>query len=277
MATKRSESFPLNFDEASWTIEIAVPLIFFGDFDEPERQRLSQSAIQFLVNEVGTTVFKTQYPPLNLIAEELHKELIALRKRGAIADRTEGYAPLVWCRLAVQLWLEYGIRQKSFMNPMLHWIKTKCKDGPPLVKCNLDRNGIRKTQKIPLTVFLFEDINEANRAPKNPILTISKQHAIVRPLKSTNKSNTKISTSIGKNALDLVLNLVSTTAKKGEIKNLKARFDPIHNRFQYIGLRSDLYHDLNNLYPEKMGRYKKSVLIKAISQAAICRKYFAKK
>ena len=272
MATNRSGSFPLNFDAASWSIEDALPCIFFGDFQEPEMQLYSLSAVAFIVNETEKTIFKTQYPALNQLIDDLHRKLTVLRLRGKIANRSECYAPLLWCQLAVQFWLKYGLRQKTFTDALLSWIKGKNKKGAQLVFYESNLNGNHKTKITPLSIFLLEEKSGIDIV--NPRLKPTRQNIPKNSSQNIITPNTKASISIGKNALNLVLSLVEKTAKDGSIRNLKRNIDPATNHYRFIGSRPDLYTELLGLYPDKIGKYSKTVIIKAISQAAICRKSF---
>lgn len=267
--------FPLNFDDDYWRIEEAVPFIFFGDLALNKQE--SEEIVKYVSNEIEEgSLLKERGNQFRLI-EPLQQYLIRLVPERSIIDRKMSYSPLVWCRIAVQFWLTYGGRQKKFTLAMTQWIKNKNKLGRGFVfyDSKPDNVGGRSKNKMPLEIFFFDNIDINDTVDKNYRLKSVKPKVATPQIKPPKSSKRSIENSIGKNVLDFVKDLVWEAAKDRSIRNLRRRPDPDTQRYRYTGSRSDLYDVLCAIDPQ-CEKYAKTVIFKAISQVATCRKYWSK-
>ena len=273
--TKGTNVFPLNFDHSRWTVEEALPWIFFGDLDEITQQQVFLSAVKYIMNEDDGEAFKTRHPKEFTLAVSLHKFLMSHRLQGAIPSRKDFYTPIIWCRLAVQFWLQHGGRQELFISAMTNWFEIKNRSGIAFVFYEINRSGLSIKSKMFLERFLFEEIDIKSGDLDGFRLKNIKQKVV---LPKSNPSTTpliSINNSIGNNVLAFVRDLIRDAAQDRSIRKLQQKIDPSTQRYRYTGSRQELYKDLCE-YKQSTTRYKPSVVIKAISQVAKCRKYWPK-
>ena len=275
--TNREKNFPLNFNANYWSIEEAVPYIFFGDLTPNEK--VSEEIVRYVSNEIEETSLIKQWDNEVYLIELLQPYLIRLLPEELVMDRKIYYPPVVWCRIAVQFWLEHGSRQQTFIAAMTQWIKSKNQSGQVFVFYDVkpDNIGGRTKGKMLLEVFLFGAIDIKDAENKNYRLNLAKTKEAVSQVKQPKSSKRSIQNSIGRNALAYVENLVKEAAESRSIRELHRKPDPNTQLYGYTGSRLDLYEALCALHPQCKTRYAKTVVIKAISQVAMCRKYWPKK
>jgi hypothetical protein len=207
--------------------------------------------------------------------EQLQKYMIEQRPNGSVLSRKSEFSPLVWCRLAVQFWMIYGGRQNAFLSSMTKWIKDKNKKSSAFVFYETNIGEPLVTVKLPLSVFLLDDFDIHNVSAGGYRLKNIKQlpdrSSSVKPKSSPKRSR---QSSIGTNAITFVKDLIQKAAKDPTITNLKKKPDPTTQLYRYTGRRIDLYGELCDFDQELRTKYKQSVVIKAISLLAKCRKYW---
>lgn len=274
--TKGANVFPLNFDHSSWTVEEALPWIFFGDLNKITQQQVFLSAVSYLMNEDDGAVFKTRHPKEFTLAVSLHKFLMSHRLQGAIPNRKDCYAPIVWCRFAVHFWLRYGGRQELFASAMTDWFERKNNPGRSFVFYEINRDGTSAINKMTLERFLFGEIDLTIGKLSGFRLKKIKQRVANPKSKPSTTPIKSINNSIGNNVLAFVRDLIGEAAQNRSFRKLQQKLDPSTERYRYTGSRQELYDDLCG-YDQSTTRYKKSVVIKAISQVAKCRMYWPKR
>lgn len=273
--TKGTNVFPLNFDHSRWAVEEALPWIFFGDLDEITQTQVFVRALKYIMNEDDGEAFKTRHPKEFTLAVSLHKFLMSNRLQGAIPSRKDCYAPIIWCRFAVQFWLQYGGRQKFFTSAMTDWFERENNKGISFVFYEINRSGSPVKNIILLEKFLFGEVDIRIGELNSFRLIKNHQEAVTSNSKSSLKPIRSIKNSIGNNALAFVRDIIRDAAQDRSIRKLQRKLDPATQRYRYTGSRQDLYKDLCD-YKQSTTRYKLSVVIKAISQVAQCRQYWPK-
>lgn len=276
--TNRAEKFPLNFDARTWSIEEAVPWIFFGDSSEDQSwSQTTELAVGYVAAEVDDRkVSRSQsadFAPL-----QRHLRMLG------VLTRDTSFTPLIWCRVAIQFWLKHGGRQEKFISAMTQWVETKNKGSVAVVNYkNVDHpNG----REIPFEVFLLGNIGSFELLKAEWVSrSLSGKSATQVKEKSTSKRSAE--SQVGSNLLSAVKAAVQDlkNSRQGRKKFLKTP-DPATGRFRFIGLRAELYEAIHAISPDisrkrllKNGKTKKayaqSSVIKAISTVAICRRSWA--
>ena len=275
MVTNKSRSFPLDFDDKHWSVEEALPWVFFGDFNaEKTWADRTQYAVSYVVAEADDRT------PSIYSCEHIKQLQKSLRACG-IVRRNSTFTPLVWCRLAVQFWLANGYGQEVFTSAMTCWVKRKNRGGVAFVSYKCADSS--KRRRIPLEAFLFG-------CPEFPDFLNAKwlylHIADVQLPKA--KSKKKVGRSdehqVGKNLIGTVKKYVAELAinKRGKSFFLRDP-DPQTGKFRYTGLRDELYDAICRIGPDIRGTsqlengrnqkaYAKSSVIKAISKVVICRR-----
>lgn len=275
----KEEKFPLNFDATTWSIEEAVPWIFFGDASvEHSWPEVTKLAVGYVVGEVDDGRLSRHQSE---VFSGLQKHL---RKLGVL-QRDTAITPLVWCRVAIQFWLEHGGRQRKFVSAMTRWVQAKNKGGVAMVRYTNQKYP--SGREIPLDVFLFRNIDDTtflNTELKYP--SLGTKTAKQAKAKSTDKRSAE--SQVGSNLIAAVKLAVqeSKNGRQGR-KNFLRTSDPVTGKFRFIGSREDLFAEIHAISPDirrerlmKNGEtkeaYKKDSVIRAISKVAICRLSWAK-
>lgn len=276
--TNRAEKFPLNFDARTWSIEKAVPWIFFGDSSADQSwSQTTELAVGYVAGEVhDRKVSGSQSADFATLQRHL-------RMLGVLS-RDTSFTPLVWCRVAIQLWLKHGRRQEKFISAMTQWVEAKNNGRVAVVNYkNVDHpNG----RELPLEVFLLGNIGSFELLKAEWVSrSLSGKSATQVKEKSTSKRSAE--SQVGSNLLSAVKAAVQDlkNSRQGRKKFLKVP-DPATGRFRFIGLRAELYEAIHAISPDisrkrllKNGKTKKayaqSSVIKAISTVAICRRSWA--
>lgn len=278
--TAKPKKFPLNFDAPSWTIEEAVPWVFFGDScEEQSWEQVTKIAVGYVVGEVDDgRLTRNQFAAFAAIQRPLR--MLGVLSRGT------AFSPLIWCRIAIQFWLEHGGRQQKFISAITRWVSTKSKGGVAVVRYTNDDhpNG----REIPLEVFLFGTIDDS---------AILKTEWGYRNL-SANATTTPKTKSSGKRSAESQVGSNLLAAVKVAVQNLKngrrgenlflRKSDPVTGKLRFIGTREDLYQAISKISTDISGmrqlnngqqkeRYSKASVTKAISMVAICRRSWGKK
>lgn len=273
MPTQDVLSFPLNFDAKQWAVEDAVPWIFFWEEANSSFQSISTSVVPYLMNhDVGQSL-RSQFGKDRFAAiENLQRHLINLLFRNSTPKPKRGFPPIIWCRVALQYWLNNGGGNEIFLAAMTRWAGNKSKQSPIFVF--YDREGSKKKNRVSLVEFLFVDIDIATGNLKNFRLRRVKQDSPTTKSSPPIDSNRSTENSIGRNAISFVRELIEKAAGDRTISNLRSRRDPTTQKFRYTGTRSELYDDLCRINDRCATRYRKGVVIKAISLNAKCRKHW---
>ena len=278
--TAKPKKFPLNFDAPTWSIEEAVPWIFFGDScEEQSWGQVTKLAVGYVAGEVDDGCLKKNQSEA---FAAIQKPLRAL----GVLSRGTGFSSLIWCRIAIQFWLEHGGRQQKFISAMTRWVKAKSKGGVAVVRYTNDDHP--DGQEMPLEVFLFDTIDDS---------TILKTEWGYRNLSAnaTTTPKTKLpakrsaESQVGSNLLAAVKVAVQNLKNGRRGENLFLRkSDPVSGKLRFIGTREDLYQGIYKISTDISGmrhlnkgqqkeRYSKASVIKAISIVAICRRSWGKK
>lgn len=279
----KEEKFPLNFDDKTWSVAEAVPWIFFGDGSaEQSWSEVTKLAVGYVVGEVDDgRLSRRQSAALSGLQT-------CLRNLGVL-QRDTAIAPLLWCRIAIQFWLEHGGRQRKFVSAMTRWVKAKNRNGIAMVSYTNARNP--NGREVPLEVFMFGTIDDAElfktewkySAQSTPL---SNQAKVKTKAKSTEKRSAE--SQVGSNLLAAVRLAVQELKNNRQSRKMFLRTaDPDMGKFRFIGSREDLYAEILAISPDirrkrqlKNGMTKKayaeSSVIKAISRVAICRLSWAK-
>lgn len=278
--TAKPKKFPLNFDASTWCIEEAVPWIFFGDSSEEQSwEQVTKLAVGYVTGEVDDGSLK-QNQSVALASIQRHLRMLGVLPRGT------GFSPLIWCRMAIQFWLEHGGRQQEFISAMTRWVKAKSKGGVAVVRYTNDDHP--DGQEIPLEVFLFGSIEACSLLSNAWAYQSSSANAATKSnTQSTGKRPAE--SQVGSNLLAAVKVAVQKwkNDKQGE-KLFLRRPDPITGKFRFIGTREDLYDEILAISPDLSGKrqlkngqkkqpYSKASVTKAISIVAICRRSWGKK
>ena len=278
--TAKPKKIPLNFDAPSWSIEEAVPWIFFGDScEEQSWERVTKLAVGYVVGEVDDGRL-TPNQSAAFAAIQRHLRMLGVLSRGT------AFPPLIWCRIAIQFWLEHGGRQQKFISAMTRWVKAKSKGGVAVVRYTNDDHP--DGQEIPLEVFLFGTIEACSLLNNAWAYQSSSANAATKPnTQSTGKRPAE--SQVGSNLLAAVKVAVQKwkNDKQGE-KLFLRRPDPVTGKFRFIGTREELYEEVCEISPDISGkrllkngqekkRYSKASVTKAISVVAICRRTWGKK
>lgn len=276
--TKRVETFPLNFDAPMWSIEEAVPWIFFGDMREhPSWSELTTLAVGYAAGEVDDRrLSRTQSESCACLQQ--HLRMLGVISRGSF------FTPLIWCRLAIQFWLEHGGHQKIFTTAMTRWVIEKNKGGMAFVsyKNSSHPNG----REIPMEAFLFGVI-EMSALLKSEWFYLCRSRKDNQNAEAESTGNRSAESQVGSNLLAAVKSAVQelSNGKQGKALFLR-KPDPATGKFRFIGLREELCDaiyaisaDISGKRLLKNGRYQKAYaknsVIKAISKIAICRRSWA--
>ncbi|QRM20740.1 hypothetical protein GBK02_15835 [Dechloromonas sp. TW-R-39-2] len=273
---KISKVFPLDFNAQEWTVEEALPWVFFGD-DSGKGiwKEQAEFNVQFVVGEADE---RSNNIHLKTCTRRLQKYF---REHGEVR-RCTAFSPLVWCRLAIQFWLMLGGRQEAFMSAMTDWIKTKNKGGKAFVAYCCATTG--KKGRMPMEAFLFG-------GDELPDLKATewkyKQKAATLPPHKVESQRSKVRTDedqVGANILVAVKHAVSEVIgkKRGESLYLRGT-DKKTGKKRYRGTKYDLLEEICPAGKDSGGRwrlangngislYAESTLMKAISKVAICRK-----
>ena len=278
--TTGSKLFPLNFDEPYWAIEDALRWVFLGSFDVP----VSTLIVKYLVNEDEGRSLKPLVGNGYGYVEKLQKFLIVQLFRGSIPNRMDKFSPLVWCRLAVQFWMEYGGSQSAFTSAMTQWVKYKNRGGVAFISYRYNENT--KRRKIPLEAFLFGGSELPDLIQTEWLYKYRSDAQLPKAILKTPSSRSD-ENQVGTNLLGAVKNAIAELVRGKRGKSFPFRKpDPETGKYRYKGLRGELYDELYQISPEfsegqqlKDGRirkpYAKSAVLKAISKVAICRRSWA--
>ncbi|RKT63096.1 hypothetical protein DFR40_0146 [Azonexus fungiphilus] len=273
MANK-SKVFPLDFDAQEWTLEAALPWVFFGDFRDKESWTdLTDFAIKFMVGDVDERSNSIHLKPYT---RELQKHF---REHGVMRRHT-AFSPLVWCRLAIQFWLKLGGRQEAFMSAMTKWVRKQNKGGMAFVVYRCASTG--KKRRMPMEAFLFgrelPDLMSTEWEYKQKAVSSPKLNG-----KSLCKGARIDEDKVGANLLGALRSAVADLAKGTRNKSsLLRRLDPETGKYRYRGGREDLLGEVCLQEDGAKGKwrfknggggpYATSALLKAVSMVAICRK-----
>lgn len=277
--TAKPKQFPLNFDARTWSIEEAVPWIFFGDSSEEQFwEQVTKLAVGYVVGEVDDGRLPRNQSAA-FAAIQRHLRMLGVLSRGT------GFSPLIWCRIAIQFWLEHGGRQQKTISAMTRWVKAKSKGGVAVVRYTNDDhpNG----QEIPLEVFLFGNIE-----PCSLLSNAWDYQSSSDDSSATSKSNSPrkrpAESQVGSNLLAAVNVAVQNLKSDKQSERLfLRRADAVTGKFRFIGTRDELYGEICKISPDISGkrllkngqekkRYSKASVTKAISMVAICRRSWGK-
>lgn len=277
--TAKPKKIPLNFDAPSWSIEEAVPWIFFGDScEEQSWERVTKLAVGYVVGEVDDGRL-TPNQSAAFAAIQRHLRMLGVLSRGT------AFPPLIWCRIAIQFWLEHGGRQQKFISAMTRWVKAKSKGGVAVVRYTNDDHP--DGQEIPLEVFLFGTI-EACSLLSNAWDYQSSSDDSSATSKSNSPRKRPAESQVGSNLLAAVKVAVQNLkSDKQSEKLFLRRADAVTGKFRFIGTRDELYGEICKISPDISGkrllkngqekkRYSKASVTKAISMVAICRRSWGK-
>lgn len=278
--TAKPKKFPLNFDAPSWSIEEAVPWIFFGDSCEEQTwEQVTKLAVGYVAGEVDDGRLPRNQSAA-FAAIQRHIRMLGVLSRGT------GFSPLIWCRMAIQFWLKHGGRQQKFISAMTRWVRARSKDGMALVSYTNDDHP--DGQEIPLEVFLFGTI-EARSLLNNAWAYQSSSANSSATSKSKSPRKRSAESQVGSNLLAAVKVAVQNwkNDKQGE-KLFLRKPDPVTGKSRFIGTRDELYEEICQISPDISGqrllkngqqkkRYSKGSVTKAISMVAICRRSWGKK
>lgn len=272
----KSNVFPLDFNAQEWTVEEALPWLFFGDERNADVWKdKTKFAVRFVVGDVDERSNNIYLKPYIRALQRYISEHREVRSHTA-------FSPLVWCRLAIQFWLTCGNRQDVFMSAMTKWIRQKNKGGTAHV-VYLDRNS-GKYKKMPMEVFLFsggrlpslleteweyKQASTSQPPPRKPKAQVGKRSYMDQ---------------VGANLLSAVKQAVTKVVgnKSGESAFLR-RADKETGKHRYRGTKYNLLTEICPAGKDSGGKWKlangkgislyaESTLIKAISKVAICRK-----
>lgn len=264
---KAANVFPLNFDAPNWSTEQAVPHIFRADLcsSPPSQNWLNQgkSLVDCISSNFGNVA------PNKPNKNECEALCVHFKKYFAQFNGSS-LSPIMWCRLAIQYWLLYGRRQKTFIDAMTRWEKTESKNGA--AKVVYLSKGVRR--EISWNTFLF------GKTKASILITGKAEYKTLSyATKPQNKATTKPNVSrpaasrIGEPLLNAVRNAVQELFDANQTR--KKRFNgkrttPQGEKFLFIGRRNDLYNAITH-GNTALGRYSKDSVLKAISVVAICR------
>lgn len=273
--TAKPKKFPLNFDAPTWCIEEAVPWIFFGDgCEEPTWAQATKLAVGYVVGEVDDGRLRRES---SAALATLQKHLRTL----GVLSRSTKFPPLIWCRMAIQFWLEKGGRQQKFITAMTRWVKDKNKGGVAAVSYKNDDHP--SDGEIALEVFLFASID---------VSALVKNEWIYRRVNGKAATKSKANAT-GKRSAESQVGSNLLAAVKAAVQNLKSGKQgrklflrtpaPGNEKFRFIGLREELCKEIYAISTDisgkrllKNGQYQKayseSSVMKAISEVAICRR-----
>lgn len=273
--SNKEEKFPLNFDAPTWSIEEAVPWIFFGDRSKEQSwSQVTKLAIGYVAGEVDDrTVSRSQSASL----ADLQRHLRVL----GVLSRNTSFTPLIWCRVAIQFWLKNGGRQQKFISAMIHWANAKNKSN--VVAVNYKDIDCQNDQEISFEVFLFGKIASSELLKVKWVSkSLSSKSATQAKARSTKKRSAE--SQVGSNLLAAVKVAIQNLKDGKQSRKMFLRTpDPATGKFRFIGLREELYEaiyaisaDISRKRLLKNGKYKESYsefsVIKAISKVAICRR-----
>ena len=133
METGIESKFPLDFNATVWSVEVAAPWIFFGDWCVAQTTN-KNSALIHIANQF---VHGTSIGAEKILSRQITQQIETLaayvkRRLGALSEST-AFPPLVWCRLAIQFWLEAGGQQKLVLIGYASWIIKKNRACPVFV------------------------------------------------------------------------------------------------------------------------------------------------
>lgn len=272
---KKSKVFPLDFDAQEWTVEAALPWVFFGDERDTEVWKdKTKFAVRFVVGDVDERSNNIYLKPyIRALQTYIISEHREVRSHTA-------FPPLVWCRLAIQFWLTVGGRQDSFISAMTKWVRKQNKGGMAFVVYRCASTD--KKRRMPMEAFLF------GRELPDLISTEweYKQKAISSPKlngKSSRKGARIDEDKVGANLLGALRSAVADLAKGRRNKSsLLRRLDPETGKYRYRGGREDLLGEVCLQEGGAKGKwrfknggggsYSTTALLKAVSMVAICRK-----
>ena len=276
--TNQPKIFPLNFDAPMWSVEEAVPWIFFGDSSEHSLwSEVTRIAVGYVVGEVDDR-------ELSKSQSEAYANLQRHIRMLGDLSRSTSFPPVVWCRLAVQFWLKHGGRQKVFTSAMTRWVIVMNRGGIAFVSyvSGDNKNG----REMPLEAFLLDNIEESELLKNN----WSYRHQSGKSNQQTKTESTggrSDESQVGSKLLSAVKVAVQKLFddKRGG-KLFLRKPDPATGKFRFIGLREELYEEIHGISPNFRGKrllnngryqkgYAKGVVIKAISKVAICRRSWA--
>lgn len=278
--TAKPKKFPLNFDAPSWSIEEAVPWIFFGDScEEQSWEQVTKLAIGYVAGEVDDGRLPRNQSAA-FAAIQRHLRMLGVLSRGT------GFSPLIWCRMAIQFWLEHGGCQQKFISAMTRWVNAKSKGDVAVVRYANDDHP--SGQEIPLEIFLFGTIEPCSLL-NNAWAYQSSSDDSSATSKSNSPRKRSAESQVGSNLLATVKVAVQNwkNDKQGE-KLFLRRPDPVTGKFRFIGTREELYDEILAFSPGLSGKrqlkngqkkepYSKASVTKAISMVAICRRSWGKK
>lgn len=155
--------FPLDFNYEVWTVEKAIPWIFFGDWhvDEPNNRTVAHKHIANLFVH-GSSIHAERI--ISSEKRRLVEDLsIYLKRRLGPLDATSAFSPLAWCRLAIQYWLHMGRGQGLFLNAYVNWVIEKNNGGPAFVIYEESdvNSALSRKKKMLLDAFLFGEVKDS--------------------------------------------------------------------------------------------------------------------
>lgn len=245
---KISKDFPLDFNAQEWTVEEALPWVFFGDYwNNDNWTDLSEFTLRFVVGEAD------ERSALRYLTEDTRALQKHFREHGVMRRQTS-FSPLVWCRLAIQLWLKRGGRQETFMLAMSEWIRKKNKGGAAYVFYRHPNTG--KNRKMSMDAFLFAG-SELPDLQKTQWKYKQKAATLPPPKVESQRSEGRTDENqVGANLLAAVKVAVADLVESKRNKSSLLRGPgPNSERCRFRGRREDLLNEICRKEPSAKGKW----------------------
>ena len=280
-ASREQDAFPLDFGAVSWTTESAVKWIFYradADAKGGEECSLFVSSVLEGLSSPAQQALESLTPDKQRGAKNL---VSFLRERGAEVWASGGLPPIVWSKVAIHYWLQYGGGNLAFMTALSDWLRESGEVGlrvSPRTRSKSSENARKdggpkwKGAPVSLATFLLDplvgghfgqrqvtiDKHEPKRVIPQKVVKVGRDDALRKML--------------GTNLYDTVKSVIDDAAASGSIPKLSRKKDLKSGRLTYTGMHSELCEAIDQCYGQRTQKYKPSTLERAIRALVVSRK-----
>lgn len=260
----QTQAFPLDFNDASWTLDEVIRNVFFDCSLAPKSlgpEKIIEWTLAALSGDPlpGISTFHGDMKPVNVLNHFFRCFRPDWKSDSALP-------PIVWSGLAIHYWLKHGTRNEQFLKEFGAWLKTS---GNCVVSIKAKvagkNNANPRVDEIDLAVFLFAN-GYLNRLIKKPdaFMAIGHKKSVGATILKNNEARIKVM--LGPGAVACTQQIVEDALQSSSIDNLSSRRDPKSGRYQFTGRHADLCAQIFRVYREETMPYSKKTIERAIRE-----------